>query len=151
MPLNYDAWHSCLQAHPDKAFVSYILSGLTYTFHTGLNRSSPIRPAKGNMREHPETIEQYIQSEVEANRIIHTSIIPKRHQPGKWRLIVDMSSPEGTSVNDGLASSLTSLSYIHIEDVIKQIMAIGKGNLRTKIDIKSAHCIIPVHPSDCWA
>ena len=59
-----------------------------------------------------------------------------------------MSSPEGTSVNNGIASSLTSLSYIHIEDVIKQVMAISKEALLAKIDIKSAYRIIPVHPSN---
>ena len=29
-------------------------------------------------------------------------VIPKRGQPGKWRLIVDLSSPEGSSINDGI-------------------------------------------------
>lgn len=29
-------------------------------------------------------------------------VIPKNHQPGKWRLIVDLSHPKGASVNDGI-------------------------------------------------
>ena len=40
------------------------------------------------------------------------------------------------------------LSYIHTQDVIKQIMDLGPGALLVKIDIKSAYRIIPVHPSD---
>ena len=108
-------------------------------------------------------MEDYLKSELEANRILgpfpakalpcltHISpigIIPKRHQENKWRLIVDMSSPNGASINDGISPSLTSLSYTHIQDVIKQIMDIGPGALLAKIDIKSAYRIIPVHPSD---
>ena len=37
---------------------------------------------------------------------IHVSrigVIPKKHQAGKWRLIVDLSYPEGQSINDGIA------------------------------------------------
>ena len=37
---------------------------------------------------------------------IHASsfgVIPKRHQPGKWRLILDLSRPRGSSVNDGIS------------------------------------------------
>ena len=36
---------------------------------------------------------------------VHTSrigVIPKKHQPGKFRLIVDLSSPTGKSVNDSI-------------------------------------------------
>ena len=59
-------------------------------------------------------VEQYLQEELAANRIvpvqdsdaglIHCSpfgVIPKRNRPNKLRLIVDLSSPEGNSVNDG--------------------------------------------------
>ncbi len=31
------------------------------------------------------------------------SLVPKEHHPGKWRLIVDLSSPKGASVNDGVS------------------------------------------------
>jgi len=41
-------------------------------------------------------------------------IIPKKHRPGKWRLIVDLSSPEGGSVNDSIniSKDTCSLSYV---------------------------------------
>ena len=29
-------------------------------------------------------------------------VIPKGHTPGKWRLIVDLSSPSGCSINDDI-------------------------------------------------
>ena len=113
--------------------------------------------------EHASVVHDYLKSELEAQRIlgpfplcklpcnIHISpigIIPKRHQENKWRLVVDMSSPKNASINDGIAPSLTSLSYIHIQDVIKHILTLGPGALLAKIDIKSAYRIVPVHPDD---
>ena len=40
-------------------------------------------------------------------------VIPKKGQPGKWRLIVDLSSPHGSSVNDGIDPDEFSMHYIH--------------------------------------
>lgn len=37
--------------------------------------------------------------------------IPKKTQPWKWRLIVDLSFPEDASVNDEIATDLCSLHY----------------------------------------
>lgn len=38
-------------------------------------------------------------------------VILKASQPGKWQLIVDLSSPKGHSINDGIPPELCSLSY----------------------------------------
>ena len=35
--------------------------------------------------------------------------IPKEHQVGKWHLILDLSSPEGASVIDGISKELCSV------------------------------------------
>ena len=75
-------------------------------------------------------------------------VILKSHTPGKWRLIVDLSSPKGSSVNDGISSDLCSLSYISIDDVSRVIASLGRGTLLAKIDIKSTYRIVPVHPDD---
>ena len=42
-------------------------------------------------------------------------VIPTKHQPGKWRLIVDLSHPSGHSVNDGIPKPLCSLTYIAVD------------------------------------
>ena len=83
---------------------------------------------------------------------VHTSrfgIIPKS-TPGKWRLIVDLSSPEGRSVNDGVAQDRCSLSYVGVDDAAREILAQGQGALLAKVDIKRAYRNIPVHPDDRW-
>jgi len=66
------------------------------------------------------------------------------------RLIVDVSSPEGASVNDGIQESLGSLTYVGIEEEANGIRAVGKGALMAKVDVKSAYRNIPVHPHDRW-
>ncbi len=42
---------------------------------------------------------------------------PKKHQPGKWRLIADLSYPEGKSVNDAIDKRLCSLSLVSMQDM----------------------------------
>ena len=76
--------------------------------------------------ENPRVIDHYLSREVEAGRVIgplghqampavhinRFGVIPKNHQPGKWRLIVDLSHPSGFSVNDSIEPELCSLKYI---------------------------------------
>ena len=75
-------------------------------------------------------------------------VIPKAHQPNKWRLIVDLSHPAGKSVNDAIPKHLCSMSYISVDDAIEKIITLGPGALLAKIDIQSAFRLIPVHPAD---
>jgi hypothetical protein len=75
-------------------------------------------------------------------------VIPKQHQQGKWRLIVDLSHPKGSSVNDGIEPELCSLSYASIDDAVSVIVQKGWGTLLAKLDLESAYRIIPIHPHD---
>ena len=74
--------------------------------------------------------------------------IPKKHQPGKWRFITDLSAPEGFSVNDAIDPQLCSLSYITVQEVAAKAVELSKYSLNAKIDIKSAYRLIPICPHD---
>ena len=74
--------------------------------------------------------------------------IPKKSQPGKWRLIVDLSAPDGASVNDGIVPSLCSLLNTSVDDATAEVLQLGKGALLAKLDIQHAYRIVPVHPDD---
>ncbi len=63
-------------------------------------------------------------------------VIPKKGKAGKWRLIVDLSSPAGLNVNDGIDRELSSLSYISVDDVMRRVLELGRGALMAKADIK---------------
>jgi len=113
-------------------------------------------------KNHPEVIDEYVQKELCQDNILgpfpphtapvvhinHFGVIPKKHQPGKWHLITDLSFLEGASVNTTIDTKLCSLKYITVEEVAKQAVALGRGSLITKIDIKSAYCLVPVAPRD---
>ena len=165
-PLNPAAWLTMLQHHPNRALVSLFMSGLTQGFRIGFSRPyhtlTSTRKSLGSAIQHPKVIEEYLASEVSQNRVagpfvkatipdIHISrfgVIPKGHQPNKWRLIIDLSHPAGHSVNDGIAKHLCSLSYITVDTAISHIITLGPGTLLAKIDIKHAFRLLPVHPAD---
>ena len=165
-PLNLPAWAEHLRQHPDRAFVQYLLQGISHGFRIGYDWAAPRLSASRNMAsadEHPAVIQAYIDEERELGRImgpfspgdlqpeVHISrfgIIPKKHQKGKWRMIVDLSHPQGRSINDGISSELCSLSYTKLDEIVESIWKLGPGTQLAKIDIKNAYRIIPVHPSD---
>ena len=74
--------------------------------------------------------------------------IPKKHKPGKWRLIIDLSSPAGSSVNDGISSEWSSISYVSIDFLLSLVLEAGKGSTLVKADIKEAYRMLPIHPED---
>ena len=134
-------------------------------FRLGFDYSShSCRSAGQNMRsalEHPEPINEYLSLELGAGCIIgplpketegiqvsRFGVIPKPHQPGKWRLITDLSSPPNSSVNDGINPRLCSLSYASVDDAVQHIVHFGSGAMLAKFDIASAYRVVPVHPQD---
>ena len=114
--------------------------------------------------DHPRVVQAYLDNEIMEERVISLGstqealqlgiqcspfgIIPKKHKPDAWRLIVDLSSPEGHSVNDGISKELCSLSYVSLDDVVACIMTVGRGSMLAKMDIKQAYRNVPVHPQD---
>ena len=69
--------------------------------------------------------------------------------PGKWRVIVDLSSPhDGNSVNDNLHYHLSHVSYSSTDDVAMLMHFLGPGTLMAKIDIQNAYRLVPIHPAD---
>ena len=86
-----------------------------------------------------------------AERHVHISpfgVIPKKHKPGCWRLIFDLSVPDGASVNDGISKEDSSLSYVSIDDITHCILDCGRGALLAKMDVKEAFHNIPIHPDE---
>lgn len=163
-PLQPSAWRDELCGFPDKRLTSFLMEGMQHGFRIGFRRGEvALSSTRRNMLSaemNPEVVESYLAREVELGRVIgplpsgttvHVSrfgVIPKNRQPGKWRLIVDLSAPERRSVNDGISSDLCSLSYASVDDACSLIVRKGVGALLTKIDIESAYRILSVHPED---
>ena len=157
-PLRTDAWSSTLQSHPDRAFAQYITVGLRTGFRVGFQYGSPLRSAAKNMASahlHHQVISDYLQKERSLGRMLgpfpthplpplhinRFGVIPKGHNTGKWRLITDLSFPDGFSVNDGIDTALCSLSYTTIDDVASIVVEKGIESLLDKVDIESASAL----------
>ena len=166
-PLRVAAWEVALRRHPDCEFVGFLLRGMAQGFRIGFDRSAVVlKSAKRNMRstkEVSEVVQAYLQAEKDAGRVIgpipdvpdgqlaHVSrfgVISKPHQPGKWRLIVDLSHPPGHSVNDGVYPKWCSLEYASLDQAASIILSLGRGVQLAKLDVASAYRIVPVHPED---
>ena len=165
-PLQPEAWSAALRHHPDREYASYLVQGIQHGFRIGFDWKERLgKPAKRNMLSaelNPEVVDAYLAKEIAAGRVVALSaehqltevhisrfgVIPKPHQPGKWRLIVDMSHPKGGSVNDGISPELCSLAYASIDDAVKIILQQGRGSELAKLDVADAYRIIPVHPED---
>ena len=138
-PLCLANWTEFIAAHPDQEYASYVQTGLLSGFRIGFDRLSV--PLQSSTRNHPSACENegqvrgYIAAEREAGRLvgplcqsdltgIHTSpigLVPKS-EPNQWRMIVDLSFPFGRSVNDGISSTLASVSYSSVDDAVQRIL-----------------------------
>ena len=162
-PLHVEQWIRELSGHPDSSFASYILEGIQRGFRIGFDRSLNLVSASSNMHcNNPDIVSDYLTREVGLHRMwqcpkgttpegVHLSplgIIPKKNKPGKWRMIVDLSSPQGASINDGISSEVASLQYTSVDHLASLVAAEGKGSYLVKADIQEAYRMVPVHPED---
>jgi len=83
--------------------------------------------------QNSEVIDNYLKKELSAGRFIgpldqafneqlqisRFGVIPKSHQPGKWRFILDLSHPAGGSVNDGIEREVCSLRYTSLDEAVQ--------------------------------
>ena len=165
-PLIPARWQSVLEGYPLQPLVEFFISGISQGFRIGYEYGHRVlRPAYKNLNcalQHKEVVDDYLQTEILQNRVAgpfnrsdfheiqisRFGVIPKGHQPNKWRLILDLSFPKKHSVNDGIPKSLCSLTYITVDDAIDAISKLGPDTLLAKIDIKNAFRLLPVHPAD---
>ncbi len=159
-------WRALLSSHPDRAFVAYIVNGLANGFRIGFEyRNHSCTTSRSNhlsVTKNPDVVGTYIGDECAAGRVIgplhvllHPDVncsqfgaIPKPDKPGKWRLILDLSFPDEASVNSGISKELATLGVVSVDEIVEAVLSLGKGALLTKIDVKSAFRLIPVHPDD---
>ena len=145
-PLKPEVWERALELHPDQEFARFICSGIRYGFRIGFSyHLCSCKPAKGNMQsvsQHQDVVERYLGEEREAGRIMgpfkqeafpHVQVSPfgviPKSEPGKWRLILDLSSPRGNSVNDGIDKERCSVSYTTVDEIAARVLENGGGTL----------------------
>ena len=75
-------------------------------------------------------------------------VIPKKGQLGKWRIIVDLSSLQDSSVNNGINPDEFSMHYVKLDQIISMVAKHGPGAMMAKFDVEAAYRNIAVHPED---
>ena len=160
--LPLQSWAPFFRAHPDQRYAAFLRRGMSHGFRIGFNPSSELRAPPPNMQSAlscPGAVDKFIDVEVAAGRLEAArtiegvrrnpiGLIPKPQQPGKFRLIVDLSAPSGFSVNDGISPALCSLEYASVEQAATLVRRAGPGALMAKLNLSSAYRHVPVHPDD---
>ena len=112
--------------------------------------------------EHPSVMGDYLKVEVSCGRVagplttplvpgLHISrfgVIPENNQPGKWHLILDLSSPAGHSVNDSIPKPPSSVQFVTVDAFVAGITAPCRGTLMAKFDVASTYQNVAIHPGD---
>ena len=153
----------CLLSGYNHSTAELLVSGFKFGFPLHYSGASLSCDAKNllSTSQNPDAVEIKIRKELEAGRlagpfpipplspfcISPLGVVPKKN-PGEFRLIHHLSYPKGCSVNDGISSEYTSVSYATISDAIQQIKLAGAGCFLSKTDIKNAFRITPIRPQD---
>ena len=158
-PLKWRVWEAVLSTHPNPEFGNCISQGIREGFRIGFDGQVACRATSAKLpsaTEHPQPVEEFLSGECEARRVIgplsvsalsflHISrfgVIPKS-TPGKWRLILDLPSPCGASVNDGISPEVCHLQLASVDDAVQLILKLGPGT-------QQAYRNVPVHPQGRW-
>ena len=163
-PINVDRLEALLSAHPDRELVSFVISGFRHGFDIGFV-GPPVSTRPRNLlsaRSHPTPVTEAILKEVRrghtAGPFLSPPLLPFHCSPlgavpkkdGTFRLILDLSSPRGQSINEGISKDQYSVRYSKFDDAIALVRSFGSSAFMAKLDIKHAFRLCPVRP-DQWA
>ena len=153
--------------HPHHKFCNFVLQGLSAGFHIDYQCNGPPLCSRGGNHSSSQVgcqkvVSAYIQEEIEAGRMvnpvsgtvldhIHCSqvgLVPKGQGSGRWRMIVDLSLPPRSSVNDSILEDDCSVKYSSVDNAVQLITMLGRHTVFITIDLKSAYRFVPIHPAD---
>ncbi len=165
--LKLRVWDVKLQNYQDRGVATF----MRYGWPIGLSGCVPSTTGKprnhGGAREFPKHVEKYIEKEVGLGALLgpfdnnpllcnlHMSpinTVDKKCSADR-RVIVDLSFPEGSSVNDGIDKHMNEgqrvdLEYPSVDNLVTSISDLGPTALLYKRDLRRTYRQIPVCPGD---
>jgi len=162
-PLHVSRFAALLSKHPDLHFVRFVLDGLHHGFaigFTGNRRTNVMSSNLPSATMHAAFISNWLAESCARQETAGpfakppfpfmycsgVGAVPKKN--GSLRMIHHLSSPLGSSVNDGIPSDPFSLQYVRIDDAVNLIMSSPAPVFLSKLDVKSAFRQIPVRSAD---
>ena len=159
-----------LATHPNQNFVHELIHNIQHGCSIGYNGPQFSHCSKNlpSAYQQPLILDNALLQECNAGRILGPfdtpplpdfrcsglGLVPKHD--GGWRTIYHLSAPHGNSINDYINPEDYTLSYCSVDDAYAILNLLGTGALMSKIDLKNAFRLIPVHPNDwnllgiCW-
>ena len=159
--INLSLYIDFLKDHPDPQTVEFLVSGFTFGFRVGF--IAGITPGRKMPLSSSKDVSNDISTAIlkELNRghtkgpfvtppfeVFHLSPLGGVPKPdGTIRVILDLSSPRGSSINDGISKEAFSVRYTKFDDAV-QLAASPSGKFMGKRDIRHAFRLCPIHPED---
>jgi hypothetical protein len=152
-----------LRDFPVAATVEFLLAGFTFGFDIGFrgaltdlnSRPRNLLSARGNVVQ----VSAAVAKEVSRGHtsgpfrrppFVHTHCSPLGSAPkpdGSVRLLLDLSSPRGDSVNEGIDPLEFACKYSKFDDAVDIAVRLGRGAWLAKVDIQHAFRLCPVRPA----
>ena len=147
----------------DQQLRAYLINGFTdgFRIHHYGNTSRDLDKNLKTATKLPQVVDKKLEKELSAGRIMgpfHSSpfdefvVSPlglrEKKVKGQYRVIHDLSYPQGDSINSGIPREYAKVQYSSVSDAIEHILYFGQGSYLAKTDILSAFRIIPIHPKD---
>ncbi len=147
----------------DPGKVTFLVDGFTFGFNLGFAGAQTARVSTNltSALNNPTIVSEKLDTEVKCGRLAgpfidmplenfcvsQIGVVPKK-QAGSFRIIHHLSYPTNGSINDGIPDCMATVHYASTDDAITILKRLGSGCIMSKLDIKSAFKIIPVHPND---
>ncbi|MCP3663141.1 MAG: hypothetical protein GY696_11705 [Gammaproteobacteria bacterium] len=156
-----------LEGHPDPEFIKFILRTVKEGADIGVNEVTGGRQPRAcrnslSVTKNQQSLWQEIQKDVLDGYKVGPfqkppfpgficspiAAVPKK-EPGKVRIIHNLSAPAGASVNDKIGPDYSSTGYETFDRAVDMIRKFGKNAWMGKMDLKSAFKHVVVRP-DQW-
>ena len=163
--LNIHAWREYLRGYKDPHLVDY----LEYGWPINFDRTQPLHPAYKNhfsANAYPDHVTHYVQTELAHGALlgpftgppvidVHLSpLMTKRKKDSPHRrVIVDLSFPQGGSVNDGIHPSAyidgpLTVKLPTVHSMERKLLDLGPGAFLYKTDLARGYRQLRVDPGD---
>ena len=160
-PVDFSLLSFLLASCPDRPMADYVLDGFSQGFRLGFvgsvtrGRKKPLRSSTDIGPQISTSILKELNRGHTAGpflsppfKVFHLSPlggVPKKD--GTTRIILDLSSPVGSSVNNGISREAFSVNYAKFDEAVDKVRG-STGSFMGKLDIRHAFRLCPVHPAD---